>query len=57
MREQIEILDEEYDEYYDVRGNVSSSGRYDIGGNPIPERWAAYNEWLNDQSRDKELLQ
>lgn len=58
MRKQIEILDtdEDYDdEYYDVNGNVSSSGRYDVGGNPIPERWAVYSEWLSDQARDREF--
>ena len=58
MRKQIEALelDDEYDdEYYDARGNISASGRYDVGGNPIPERWAAYSDWLADQVRDREF--
>ena len=49
MTKQTEIQDTD-DEYYDVNGNVSAGGRYDVGGNPIPERWAAYGEWLNDQA-------
>ncbi len=54
MKKQIEIQDAD-DEYYDVNGNVSSSGRYDVGGNPISERWAAYSDYLYDQARDKEF--
>lgn len=54
MKKQIEIQDVD-DEYYDVNGNISSSGRYDVGGNPIPERWAAYGDYLYDQARDKEF--
>jgi hypothetical protein len=43
-------LESEVDtDYYDAAGNTSPGGLYDIGGHPIPERWADYADYISDR--------
>lgn len=49
--------DEGHDEdYYDANGNYSAGGLYDVGGHPIPERWADYADHLMECEKDRRLF-
>lgn len=50
---------EEYDaedDFYDENGNVSAGGLYDVGGHPIPERFADMADYLYEREKDRRMF-